>query len=72
MYQVVFQIVAHDGDCLIAFEMNGKPLPLDNGYPARAIIPGHAGARQPKWIRKLEVASSQFPAQRDTRTYLNV
>ena len=33
-------------DVLIAFEMNGKPLTRDHGYPCRLIVPGTVGARQ--------------------------
>jgi sulfite oxidase len=49
-----------NGDAIIAFEMNGKPLPRDHGYPARVILPGHAGARQPKWIHRLEVTGTPY------------
>ena len=53
------KIVDPHGDCLIAYEMNGRKLPLDHGFPARVIIPGHAGARQPKWIHRLIVKSDE-------------
>ena len=33
-------------DVLLAFEMNGKELPRDHGYPLRVIVPGTIGARQ--------------------------
>jgi len=44
------------GDVLLAYEMNGKPLPRDHGKPVRALCPGHAGARSCKWIAKVTVA----------------
>jgi sulfite oxidase len=47
------------GDALIAFEMNGDPLPRDHGYPVRAIAPGHAGARQCKWLHKVIVSKNE-------------
>ena len=28
------------GDCLLALEMNGEPIPRDHGYPVRAVVPG--------------------------------
>ncbi len=28
------------GDCLLALEMNGEPLPRDHGYPVRVLVPG--------------------------------
>ena len=47
------------GDALFAFEMNGDPLPRDHGYPVRAIAPGHAGARQCKWLHKVIVSDKE-------------
>ena len=47
------------GDCLIAYEMNGEELPRDHGYPVRALAPGHAGARQCKWLNKVIVATEE-------------
>ena len=40
-------------DVLLAFEMNGEPLPMDHGYPIRVIVPGIVGARNVKWLRKI-------------------
>jgi len=31
------------GDCILAYEMNGAPIPRDHGGPLRAIVPGYAG-----------------------------
>ncbi len=30
-------------DVIIAYEMNGEPIPRDHGFPVRAIIPGYIG-----------------------------
>lgn len=38
------------GDVLLAYEMNGKPLPRDHGFPVRAVVPGIVGARNVKWL----------------------
>jgi hypothetical protein len=42
--------VAMDENTLVAFEMNGKPLPHWNGYPARLVVPGWTGTY---WIKHL-------------------
>jgi len=42
--------VALDPNTLIAFEMNGEPLPHHNGYPARLVVPGWTGTY---WVKKL-------------------
>eukprot|EP00049_Salpingoeca_infusionum_P009776 m.166073 g.166073 ORF g.166073 m.166073 type:complete len:711 (-) comp14440_c0_seq1:1600-3732(-) len=54
------KIVDPNGDCIIAFKMNDRDIPRDHGFPCRAIIPGHAGARQPKWVHRLEIVSAPY------------
>ena len=44
----------HD-DTLLALELNGEPLTLDHGYPARLIAPNRPGVLQTKWVERLEV-----------------
>lgn len=41
------------GDVLLAFEMNGEPIPRDHGFPVRAVVPGVVGARNVKWLDKV-------------------
>lgn len=52
-------------DILIAYKMNGEPLPYDHGYPVRCIVPGCIGGRSVKWLSKIEVSTqvSQNPFQ---------
>ena len=42
-------------DTLIAYAMNGEPIPLVHGAPLRAIIPGWEGAYSIKWLNALNV-----------------
>ena len=35
--------MAREGDVLLAFSMNGDPVPGYHGFPLRAVVPGHAG-----------------------------
>ena len=42
--------VALDENTLVAFEMNGKPLPHWNGFPARLVVPGWTGTY---WVKQL-------------------
>lgn len=41
------------GDVILAFEMNGEPIPRDHGFPVRAVVPGVVGARSVKWLAKV-------------------
>ncbi|HTP95235.1 MAG TPA: molybdopterin-dependent oxidoreductase [Burkholderiales bacterium] len=49
--------VAQDENTLIAFEMNGKPLPHWNGFPARLIVPGWTGTYWVKQLASVRVVS---------------
>jgi DMSO/TMAO reductase YedYZ molybdopterin-dependent catalytic subunit len=40
---------------LLAYEMNGEPLPLEHGYPLRALALGWTGANCVKWLHKITV-----------------
>lgn len=40
---------------VLAYEMNGEPLPLKHGYPLRALALGWTGANCVKWLRKIVV-----------------
>lgn len=45
-----------DRDALLAVAMNGEPLPIDHGFPVRAIVPGLYGyVSACKWVVDLEV-----------------
>lgn len=43
-------------DTVIAYEMNGQPIPPVHGAPLRAIVPGWEGAYSMKWLRHLSVS----------------
>ena len=41
------------GDVILAYEMNEEPIKPQHGYPLRAIVPGHVGVRQVKWLKEI-------------------
>ncbi|MFJ6670913.1 molybdopterin-dependent oxidoreductase [Actinosynnema sp. NPDC091369] len=52
-----------DRGALIALGMNGEPLPLEHGFPARLVVPGLYGyVSATKWVVDLEVTT--FDARR--------
>lgn len=63
---------AHDPSVLLAFAMNGEPLPPEHGYPLRAIVPGYIGARSVKWLGTIALRrepSENFYQQRAYKLY---
>src|SRR4029077_566888 len=45
-------------DVILAYEMNGVPLPPDSGYPVRVIVPYWAGIASIKWVGQIEVSAT--------------
>jgi DMSO/TMAO reductase YedYZ molybdopterin-dependent catalytic subunit len=45
---------------LLAYEMNGRPLPLEHGFPLRALALGWTGANCVKWLSKITVLDRPF------------
>ena len=49
---------AHDPLTLLALDLNGAPLSIDHGFPARVIAPARPGVLQTKWVSRLEVIAA--------------
>ena len=45
---------------LLAYEMNGEPLPIQHGYPLRLIVPGWYGVASVKWLTAIDVTDRPF------------
>jgi DMSO/TMAO reductase YedYZ molybdopterin-dependent catalytic subunit len=45
---------------LLAYEMNGEPLPAEHGFPLRALVPGWYGMDSVKWLTRIEVLDQPF------------
>jgi DMSO/TMAO reductase YedYZ molybdopterin-dependent catalytic subunit len=45
-------------DAMLALAMNGRPLPIDHGFPVRTLVPGLYGyVSATKWVREMEVST---------------
>ncbi|WP_235834388.1 sulfite oxidase [Actinomadura logoneensis] len=56
-------------DVLVAYEMNGEPLPPDHGFPARLVVPRWVGIASIKWLGDIEVADHELTSPWNTRYY---
>nr|XP_012141398.1 PREDICTED: probable sulfite oxidase, mitochondrial [Megachile rotundata] len=56
-------------DIILAYEMNGKPISKDHGFPIRVIVPGVVGARNVKWLAKIIVSKEESQSQWQRRDY---
>lgn len=45
---------------LLAYRMNGEPVPRGHGSPLRAIVPGIYGMKNVKWIEAIEIVSGDY------------
>ncbi|MBO0912888.1 sulfite oxidase, partial [Streptomyces laculatispora] len=56
-------------DVLLAFEMNGEPLPPDHGHPVRLIVPSWIGVANIKWVGDIEVSAAPLVSPWNTGLY---
>ena len=58
-------------EILLAWEMNGKPLPRIHGFPLRTVVFGYIGARSCKWLHRIKAIKgpSQAPVQKKEYLY---
>jgi sulfite oxidase len=48
-----------DGDVMLALEMNHADIPLEHGHPLRAVVPGHVGVRNVKWVQEIRLSKEE-------------
>ncbi len=60
---------ALDSGALVAWEMNGHPLPPQHGYPLRLVVPGWYGMASVKWLRSIEVIDHEFTGFQNAVAY---
>ncbi|MET7860692.1 sulfite oxidase [Streptomyces sp. NPDC005318] len=58
-----------DPDVLVAYRMNGGPLPPQHGHPLRLVVPGWYGMAHVKWLREIRLTSTPFTGFQQTTAY---
>ena len=58
---------AMDPTTLLAYGMNGVPLPHRHGYPLRAIVPGYFGEKHVKWLTCIELTTANVKGFYETQ-----
>ncbi|MER6676737.1 sulfite oxidase [Streptomyces sp. NPDC000983] len=56
-------------DVVLAYEMNGEPLPHDHGYPVRVLVPSWVGISSIKWVGDIEVSAQPLFSPWNTTFY---
>jgi DMSO/TMAO reductase YedYZ molybdopterin-dependent catalytic subunit len=56
-YEIIDLSLARHPQCLLAYEMNGVPLPIQHGAPLRLRIENQVGFKMAKWIERIEFIS---------------
>ncbi|GHC53790.1 sulfite oxidase [Alcaligenes pakistanensis] len=56
-------------DAILAWEINGQPIPLAHGGPLRLIVPGYTGVNNVKYIKQLAFSKDQSAASIQQNSY---
>lgn len=59
-------------EVMLAYEMNGEPLPLYHGSPVRLLVPGWYGVANVKWLSQINVQDRRFMGRFMARDYVTL
>lgn len=57
---------------ILAYEMNGEPLPAAHGFPVRLIVPGWYGIAQVKWLERIELGVDRLMTRFMAKDYVTL
>jgi DMSO/TMAO reductase YedYZ molybdopterin-dependent catalytic subunit len=60
---------ARDSGALLAYAMNGEPLPIQHGFPMRVVVPGWYAVTSVKWLTEIEAVDAPLEAHFQTDSY---
>jgi DMSO/TMAO reductase YedYZ molybdopterin-dependent catalytic subunit len=61
---------ANRPEVMLAWEMNGQPLPGIHGFPVRLVIPGWYGVSNVKWLNRIHAQDTRFIGRFMSRDYV--
>jgi DMSO/TMAO reductase YedYZ molybdopterin-dependent catalytic subunit len=61
--------IGDDPETLIVYEMNGEPLPREHGFPARLLVPGRYGMKDPKWLAGIRAMTNEYQGWYEQRNW---
>ena len=56
-------------EVLLAYAMNGQPLPPQHGFPLRLVVPGWYGMTSVKWLDRITLLDEEFAGYQQARGY---
>jgi DMSO/TMAO reductase YedYZ molybdopterin-dependent catalytic subunit len=56
-------------EMLLAYEMNGRPLEPQHGFPLRLLVPGWYGMTHVKWLARIDAVTEPFDGYQQTVAY---
>jgi DMSO/TMAO reductase YedYZ molybdopterin-dependent catalytic subunit len=56
-------------EILLAYGMNGQPLPPQHGFPLRLIVPGWYGMASVKWLQRITLVDQPFEGYQQSHGY---
>ena len=56
---IPLSLVTAAPEVLVAYELNDAALPMNHGFPARVLIPGHYGMKGPKWLDGIDLVTQE-------------
>jgi DMSO/TMAO reductase YedYZ molybdopterin-dependent catalytic subunit len=57
------------GEALLAYDLNGGPLPPQHGFPLRLVVPGWYGMTNVKWLARIDVVDEPFTGYQQATGY---
>ncbi|KAF7299801.1 Sulfite oxidase mitochondrial [Mycena chlorophos] len=67
---VPYRKVRANEEVILAWEMNGKPLPKSHGAPLRVVVTGYIGARSCKWVYRINAIAEPSMGPVQAQEYL--